>query len=50
MQTMNQALIGLYRNGIISQEEALARSPDNEELKGMLEGTHGKGSPSLTAI
>jgi twitching motility protein PilT len=40
MQTMNQALLGLYRNQVISREEALARSPDSEELKGMLEGSH----------
>jgi len=40
MQTMNQALLGLYRNQLISQEEALARSPDTEELEGMLEGSH----------
>jgi twitching motility protein PilT len=40
MQTMNQALLGLYRNQAISREEALARSPDGEELKGMLEGVH----------
>lgn len=40
MQTMNQALLGLYRNQVISREEALARSPDTEELGGMLEGSH----------
>jgi twitching motility protein PilT len=40
MQTMNQALLGLYRNQVISREEALARSPDDEELKGLLEGSH----------
>jgi twitching motility protein PilT len=40
MQTTNQALLGLCRNGVISREEALARSPDNEELKGMLDGSH----------
>ena len=48
MQTMNQALLGLYRNGIISREEAMARSPDNEELKELLEGHREEGSPSLT--
>jgi twitching motility protein PilT len=48
MQTMNQALLGLYRDGIISREEAMAQSPDNEELKGMLEGYREKGTPSLT--
>lgn len=40
MQTMNQALLGLYRSQVISREEALARSPDIEELEGMLEGSH----------
>jgi len=40
MQTTNQALLGLYRSAVISQEEALARSPDSEELKGLLKGPH----------
>jgi len=40
MQTMNQALLGLYRNEVISREETLARSPDSEELKGLLERSH----------
>jgi twitching motility protein PilT len=40
MQTMNQALLALYRSQVISREEALSRSPDNEELKGMLEGSN----------
>jgi twitching motility protein PilT len=33
MQTLDQALLALYRNGLISREEALARSVDKEELK-----------------
>ncbi len=37
MQTLDQALLALCRNGIISREEALARSVNVEELKGMLE-------------
>lgn len=37
MQTLNRALLALCRNGIISQEEVLARSVDAEELKGMLD-------------
>ena len=40
MQTSDQALLGLYRNGIISREEALARSANVEELKGMLDAPH----------
>ena len=40
MQTLNQALLTLYRNGIISREEALARSLDAEELNGILNGSH----------
>jgi len=38
MQTLNHALLTLYHNGIISQKEALTRSEDAEELKGMLAG------------
>jgi len=40
MQTLDQALLALCRNGSISREEALARSVDVEELKGMLNGSH----------
>jgi len=40
MQTLDQALLALCRNGIISREEALARSMDVEELKGMLGGSY----------
>ncbi len=40
MQTLDQALLALYRNGIISREEALARSVNVEELKGVLGGSH----------
>jgi len=36
MQTLDQALLALYRKGIISRAEALARSIDVEELEGML--------------
>jgi len=39
MQTLDQALLALYRKGIISRELALARSIDVEELKGMLAGS-----------
>lgn len=40
MQTLDQALLALYRNGIISRAEALARSVDVEELKEMLGESH----------
>ncbi len=36
MQTLDQALLTLWRNGIISREEVLARSVNAEELKGVL--------------
>jgi len=39
MQTLDQALLTLCRNGIISQEEAMARSVNVEELKGLLGGS-----------
>jgi len=40
MQTLDQALLALYRNRIISREKALAYSIDAEELKGMLGESH----------
>jgi len=40
MQTLDQALLTLCRNGIINREEALARSMNVEELKGMLGGSY----------
>ncbi len=40
MQTLDQALIALYRNGFISREEALARSMNVEELEEVLGGSH----------
>jgi len=40
MQTLDQALLALCRNQIISREEALARSVNVEELKGVLDGSH----------
>ncbi len=36
MQTLDQALLGLCRSGLISRQEALARSVNSEELKGMM--------------
>lgn len=38
MQTLDQALLTLYRDGVIRREEALARSMNAEELRGMLGG------------
>ena len=40
MQTLDQALLAFCRNGIISREQALAQSVDEEELKGMIDGPH----------
>lgn len=36
MQTLDQALLDLCRRGLISRQEALARSVNSEELKGMM--------------
>ena len=36
MQTMNQSLATLYRQGVISRENALTASSNREELRGML--------------
>jgi twitching motility protein PilT len=38
MQTMNQSLFSLLSKRLISMEEALGRSPDQEELRTMIEG------------
>ncbi|MBM4362614.1 MAG: type IV pilus twitching motility protein PilT [Deltaproteobacteria bacterium] len=38
MQTMNQSLFSLYARRLISLEEAMGRSTDQEELRGMIEG------------
>jgi len=40
MQTLDQALLALYRKGIISREQALALSVNVEELTGMLGQSH----------
>jgi twitching motility protein PilT len=42
MQTMNQALATLYQRRIIKMDDAMARSPDMEELRKML-GSAGTG-------
>jgi len=36
MKTMNSSLTYLYKNGLISKEEAFARSPNLKELKGLI--------------
>src|SRR6187399_1703488 len=38
MQTMNQSLFSLYARRLISMEEAMGRSNEVEELRGMVEG------------
>ena len=38
MQTMNQSLLILYQRRIISFDDAMARSPDPDELKQMMSG------------
>lgn len=37
MQTMAQSLANLYRNGDITEEECLQRSPDQKEIKRLME-------------
>ncbi len=36
MQTMNQSLASLYQRRMINLEMAMARSPDNDELRGLI--------------
>jgi len=36
MKTMNSSLAYLYKNGLISKDEAFARSPNLKELKGLI--------------
>jgi twitching motility protein PilT len=43
MQTMNQSLFSLLSRRLITQEEALGRSPDQDEMRTMIEGVQ-KGS------
>ena len=38
MQTLNQSLFSLYQQRLISQEEALGRSTETDELRMMMEG------------
>jgi twitching motility protein PilT len=43
MQTMNQSLANLYSRGLISLDEAIARSPEQDELRQMLSSSGGLG-------
>jgi twitching motility protein PilT len=44
MQTMNQSLLSLYTRRLITLEEALGHSSDQDELRNMIEGrTPGTG-------
>jgi twitching motility protein PilT len=36
MQTMNQALASLYQRRMVTLEDALGRSPDNDELRNLI--------------
>lgn len=42
MQTMNQSLFSLYARRAISLEEAMGRSPDQDELRNMIESKSGR--------
>jgi twitching motility protein PilT len=43
MQTMNQSLVSLYQRRLITMDDCLIRSPDPEEMRGMLAGRPGSG-------
>src|SRR5262249_19246569 len=45
MQTLNQSLYSLYQNRLISQEEAMGRSVEPEEMRMMMEGRSAMGGP-----
>ena len=45
MQTLNQSLFSLFQRRLISQEEAMGRSVEPEELRMMMEGRTSMGSP-----
>jgi len=50
MQTMNQSLAMLYQRRMISLEDAMGRSPDGEELRGLIgRGVMPGGGPRRTA-
>jgi twitching motility protein PilT len=37
MQTMNQSLASLYQRRLITMDDALGRSSDNEELRNLIQ-------------
>jgi twitching motility protein PilT len=47
MQTMNQSLYSLYARKLISLEEAMGRSSDQDELRNMIEGKGNVIDPGL---
>src|SRR5580704_13063171 len=49
MQTLNQSLFSLYQRRLISQEEAIGRSTEVEELRMMMEGRAAMGASGLAA-
>ena len=49
MQTMNQSLNSLLTRRLISLEEAMGHSSDQDELRNMIEGRVGAGAPPAPA-
>jgi twitching motility protein PilT len=47
MQTLNQSLYSLFQRRLISQEEAVGRSVEPEELKMMMDGRTSMGTAVL---
>ena len=45
MQTMNQSLNSLFTRRLISLDEAMGHSSDQDELRNMIEGRVGAGAP-----
>jgi twitching motility protein PilT len=49
MQTLNQSLFSLYQRRLISQEEAMGRSVETEELRMMMEGRTAAAQAQIAA-
>jgi twitching motility protein PilT len=49
MQTMNQSLQSLYSRRLITLEEAMGHSSDQDELRSMIEGKTPGMNPSANA-
>ena len=49
MQTLNQSLFSLYQRRLISQEEAMGRSTETEELRMMMEGRTAAAQAQIAA-